>query len=237
MIKIAIVDDSIDYIRFIYDKVDKIMKDLNYDQYEIKTFTDGIKLVESNIKFDLLLLDIDMPTINGFNLAEKVSNNLLSQENTTIIYITTYENLVYEAFKYSPLRFIRKNRINEELLEAIQAFLNKKQFNSYSLMFSTDLGKRSLPVNEIVYIEVHSHKLYVHEKGKLTIANGNLKDVEEQLRTYGFIKTHQSFLVNYKYINFINHSEVLLDNKISIPLSRGRYEQVKKEYMVLTREQ
>jgi len=236
MIRIAIVDDSIDYIRFIYDKVDIIMKELSDDQYEIKTFTDGIKLIESNIKFDLLLLDIDMPIINGFNLAERISNNLLSQENATIIYITTYENLVYESFKYSPLRFIRKNRVNDELREAIQAFLNKKHYNGYSLMFSTDLGKRSLPVNEIVYIEVHSHKLYVHEKEKLTIANGNLKDVEEQLRTYGFIKTHQSFLVNYRYINFINHSEVLLDNKLSIPLSRGKYEQVKKEYMVLTRE-
>ena len=71
---------------------------------------------------------------------------------------------------------------------------------------------------------------------KLTIANGNLKDVEDQLCAYGFIKTHQSFLVNFRYINFIKHSEIILDNGTSIPLSRGRYEQVKKEYMLLTRE-
>lgn len=144
MIKIAIVDDSIDYIRFIYDKVDKIMKDLNYDQYEIKTFTDGIKLIESDTKFDLLLLDIDMPTIDGFNLAKKISNNIAALDNATIIYISTYDNLVYESFKYSPLRFIRKNRINEELCEAIQAFLEKRQYSGYSLMFSTDLGKKVL---------------------------------------------------------------------------------------------
>lgn len=82
-----------------------------------------------------------MPTINGFNLAERISNNLFPYENATIIYITTYENLVYEAFKYSPLRFIRKNRINDELREAIQAFLNKKQYNGYSLMFSMFMVK------------------------------------------------------------------------------------------------
>lgn len=87
-----------------------------------------------------------------------------------------------------------------------------------------------------MYVEVNSHKLNIHEKDNLTIANGNLKDVEEQMHTYGFIKTHQSYLVNFRYINFINHREVLLDNGESIPLSRGRYEQVKKEYMVLTRE-
>ena len=236
MINIAIVDDDTDYLRIINEKLVDILDKINYDQYEIKTYTDGIQLIESTDKFDLLLLDIDMPTIDGFNLAEKLSTSNSPQDNATIIYISTYDNLVYESFKYSPLRFIRKNRINEELSEAIQAFLNKKQYTGYPLMFSTDLGKRSIPVNDIVYIEVQSHKLYVHEKEKLTIANGNLKDVEEQLHTYGFIKTHQSFLVNFRFINFIKHSEVILDNGTSIPLSRGRYEYVKKDYIVLTRE-
>lgn len=236
MLNIAIVDDNLEYLKIIHEHIDNIMDEIKCDQYILKTFTDGIQLIESGIKYDLLLLDIDMPTINGFELAEKINNNASMQYATTIIYISTYDNLVYESFKYSPLRFIRKNRINEELPEAIQAFLFKREHNGYPLMFSTDLGKRSIPVNDIIYIEVQSHKLYVHEKEKLTIANGNLKDVEEQLRTYGFIKTHQSFLVNFRYINFINHSEIILDNGTSIPLSRGRYEQVKKEYMVLTRE-
>lgn len=236
MIYIAIVDDSIDYIRIIHTKVVDIMSEMNYEHYEVHTFTDGMQLIESPIKFDLLLLDIDMPTIDGFNLAEKISNNIAVLDNATIIYISTYDNLVYESFKYSPLRFIRKNKINEELCEAIQAFFEKRQHSGYSLMFSTDLGKKSIQVNDIMYVEVNSHKLHIHEKDNLTIANGNLKDVEGQMHTYGFIKTHQSYLVNFRYINFINHREVLLDDGESIPLSRGRYEQVKKEYMVLTRE-
>lgn len=236
MLNIAIVDDNLEYLKIIHEHIDNIMDEIKCDQYILKTFTDGIQLIESGIKYDLLLLDIDMPTINGFELAEKINNNTSIQDATTIIFISTYDNLVYESFKYSPLRFIRKNKIDEELGEAIQAFLCKREHNGYPLMFSTDLGKRSISVNDIIYIEVQSHKLYVHEKEKLTIANGNLKDVEEQLCAYGFIKTHQSFLVNFRYINFINHSEIILDNGTSIPLSRGRYEQVKKEYMVLTRE-
>lgn len=236
MINIAIVDDNLEYLKIIHEHIDNIMNEIKCDQYILKTFTDGIQLIESGIKYDLLLLDIDMPMINGFELAEKINNNASMKYATTIIYISTYDNLVYESFKYSPLRFIRKNRINEELPEAIQAFLCKREHNGYPLMFSTDLGKRSIPVNDIIYIEVQSHKLYVHEKEKLTIANGNLKDVEDQLCAYGFIKTHQSFLVNFRYINFIKHSEIILDNGTSIPLSRGRYEQVKKEYMLLTRE-
>lgn len=236
MINIAIVDDNIDYLKIIQTKLISIMKEMNYDQYEVNLFTDGTELIKSNIKFDLLLLDIEMPTINGFDLAEKISSRFSIQDSTSIIYISTYDHLVYESFRHSAMRFIRKTKINEELFEAIEAFLNKKQKCSYPLLFSTDSGKRSIPINEIIYVEVQSHKLYVHEKDKLTIANGNLKDIEEQLRIYGFIKTHQSYIVNFRYIDFINHSEVLLDNGNSIPLSRGRYEQVKKEYIVLTRE-
>ena len=236
MINIAIVDDNMEYVEIINTKLKSIMKALNYAQYEVKLFTDGTKLIKSSIKFDLLLLDIEMPIINGFALAEKIKNKFSIQDSTSIIYISTYDNLVYESFRYSAMRFIRKNRINEELPEAIVAFLKSRQYNGYSLMFSIDSGKRSIPVNDIIYVEVKSHKLYVYEKDKLTIANGNLKDIEEQLCNYGFIKTHQSYIVNFRYIDFINHNEVQLDNGKSIPLSRGRYERVKKEYIVLTRE-
>ena len=121
MYKVMIVDDNM--TNLIMAK--KVLEEI----YEIVPVSAGKTALEFLHDMpdppDIMLLDIDMPIINGFNLAERVSNNLLSQENATIIYITTYENLVYEAFKYSPLRFIRKNRINEELLEAIQAFLKK----------------------------------------------------------------------------------------------------------------
>lgn len=236
MIKIAIVDDSTDYIKIISDKINSIMNKLNYDTYEITIFTDGMQLVERYMEFNLLLLDIDMPIISGFELADRISNGSTVKSDVSIIYISTYEELVYESFKYSPFRFIRKSKLDDELFEAIQAFLNKTLSKKYHLMFSTDLGKRSISINDIFYIEVISHKLYIHEQKQLTIANGNLKDVEEQLRIYGFIKTHQSFLVNFRYINFIKHNEVILDDGAKIPLSRGRYDQVKKEYMVLTRE-
>ena len=104
-----------------------------------------------------------MPTINGFDLAENFYKNLSSLESATIIYISNYEELVFESFRYSPFRFVRKNKLNEDLTEAIQAFQTKRMNSSYQLMISTSLGKKSLSVNDIIYIEVSSHKLNIHE--------------------------------------------------------------------------
>ena len=68
------------------------------------------------------------------------------------------------------------------------------------------------------------------------MTNGNLKDIEELFYTYGFIKIHQSFLVNFRFINYIKRNEVILDDGKMLPLSRSRYEQTKFEYMRLSRE-
>lgn len=238
MLKIAVVDDDNNYILIIKNELSNILSRLSYDKYEIQTFTDGETLLESNGRFDLFLLDIDMPTINGFDLADKFSrNNVSGGDGSSIIYISNYEDLVFESFKYSPLRFVRKKKLKDDLEEAIMAFLKKRKNNCHKLLFSTVLGKRSISVNDIMYIEVTSHKLNIHIGEQKIIANGNLKDIEESLREYGFIKTHQSYMVNFRYINFIRHTEVILDDGSKIPLSRGRYEQVKKDYIILTREQ
>ena len=236
MLKIALVDDDELFVECVKKLLAELLSSCDFN-YSLSTFLDGNDLLNSKEKYDLFLFDIDMPTINGFDLAENFYKNLSSLESATIIYISNYEELVFESFRYSPFRFVRKNKLNEDLTEAIQAFQTKRMNSSYQLMISTSLGKKSLSVNDIIYIEVSSHKLNIHEKKQLIIANGNLKDIEETLYSHGFIKTHQSYLVNFRFINFIKHSEVILDDGTQIPLSRGRYEQVKKDYMIMTREQ
>ncbi len=81
-----------------------------------------------------------------------------------------------------------------------------------------------------------SHKLNIHLENESFIANGNLKDIEELFHSYGFIKIHQSYIANYRYINLIKRTEVMLDDGKSLPLSRSRIEQVKLEYMRFIRE-
>lgn len=234
MIKIAIVDDEQIILKSIHKKIEKILHDLNAE-FEIQDFTSGktaLKEITEKV-FDIIFLDIDMPDISGMTIAKKIR---MQEENLEIVFITNKDELVYDAIKVVPFRFIRKSRFDEEIQEALHEFIAKSNSRKSFYTFLTSNGEKTVQTVHIRYIEVSSHKLSIHLLNESFVTNGNLKDIEELFYTYGFIKIHQSFLVNFRFINYIKRNEVILDNGKTLPLSRSRYEQTKFEYMRLSRE-
>lgn len=67
--------------------------------------------------------------------------------------------MVFESFRYMPLRFIRKEKMNQELKEALHAFLTKKEIESRVLEFSTREGMRWIAVDDIMFLESRRHYL------------------------------------------------------------------------------
>ncbi len=234
MIKIAVVDDEQIILNSIHKKIEKILYDLN-TEFEMQDFTNGkTALKEITEKgFDIIFLDIDMPDVSGMTIAKKIR---MQEENIEIVFITNKDELVYDAIKVFPFRFIRKSRFDEEIQEALKEFITKLNNRKTVYVFSTSNGEKTVQPVRVRYIEVSSHKLSIHLLNESFVANGNLKDIEELFYTYGFIKIHQSFLVNFRFINYIKRDEVILDNGTTLPLSRSRYEKTKFEYMRLSRE-
>lgn len=235
MIRIAVVDDE----KIITDMEQKKIKnilDFFSEEYEIYIFTDGITLLNQfdNYKFDLIILDIDMPDITGMEIAKKLRGKDIDIE---IIFVTNKDDFVYDAIKYSPFRFIRKLKFDSEIYEALENFIYKREKETIVKTFSTDYGKKMIQINKIIFIEVRSHKLTVYmNNNKNFIANGNLKDIENEIAEYGFIRIHQSYLVNFQYINIIKQKEIVLDNGERLPISRGKYENVKMQFVRFSRE-
>ncbi|HOF67872.1 MAG TPA: LytTR family DNA-binding domain-containing protein [Ruminococcus sp.] len=234
MIRIAVVDDEQIILNSIHKKIAKILYDLNAE-FEIQDFTSGKTALKeiTEKEFDIIFLDIDMPDISGMTIAKKIR---MQEENIEIVFITNKDELVYDAIKVVPFRFIRKSRFDEEIKEALHEFIAKLNNRKLFYIFSTSNGEKTVQPPQIRYVEVSSHKLSIHMLNESFITNGNLKDIEEQFYTYGFIKVHQSFLVNFRFINYIKRNEVILDNGTALPLSRSRYEKTKFEYMRLSRE-
>ncbi|MCM1508376.1 MAG: LytTR family DNA-binding domain-containing protein [Ruminococcus flavefaciens] len=234
MIRIGIVDDEKIILDSICETVDNILMKYNVE-YKICKFTDGKSLIREYLKhnFDLILLDIDMPNITGIDVARKLRSH---DDTVGIIFVTNKDDLVYESIKYGPFRFIKKSQFDIEISEAIEKYLQKRAKRKESIIFSTENGKKAIIVSNIEYIEVRSHKLTVHTKSGILEANGNLKDIELNVAQYGFIRIHQSYLVNFKFIDVIRQNSVVLDNGNSLPLSRRRYNDVKKALMRFSRE-
>ncbi len=234
MIRIAVVDDEKIILDSIYETISNIMKQYNVD-FEIYSFTEGKSLMKScvNQGYNLIFLDIDMPNITGIDIVKKLRSYNNSSE---IIFVTNKDEMVYETIKYEPFRFIRKSRFDDEIFEALENFLKKKAKKKHSVMVSTENGKKTISVQDIVYIEVKGHKLTIYTKTSVLEANGTLKDIESKIAEYGFIRIHQSYLVNFRFIDVIKQKGVVLDNGNLLPLGRGRYDKVKLELMRFSRE-
>ena len=234
MVRIAVVDEEKIMSEIIYYRVKNVMYYQRQD-YILNTFTSGKELLEEHEAdpFDLVFLDIDMPEITGLQIAQKLRDR---DSNIEIVFVTNKSELVYESFKYTPFRFIRKTRMDYEIEETITSFLAKREKSKVTYVFSLKEGKKTVTLTDIIYIEAHSHKLSVFMSGSYFVANGNMKDIEKSISEFGFIRVHQSFLVNYRYIFFVKPKEIILDNGNSLPISRGKVEIVQEELMRFLKE-
>ena len=232
-IYVAVVDDEEVMANIISNRVREYLHN-QIIAFDLTTYTDGASFLQQckSTHFDLIFLDIDMPDITGLDIAHKIR---MKQSHTEMIFITNKDDLVYDTIRYTPLRFIRKSRLDLEFEESIASFLVKLQNQKAAVLFSTDQGKRPVNVITVMYIDVQSHKLTIHLPDEVLTANGNLSDVEKLIKNYGFIRIHNSYLVNFRYISLINQKSVILDNEAVLPLSRGKYQTAKMELMRFSR--
>lgn len=229
MMRIAICDDNQAILRSYKDRI-KALFESKHVEVTIFDYTKGSELVVDcgEISFDLIFLDIDMPEMSGFDVAEKIND---IYEDSIIIFVTNEEQLVYRSLRYSPFRFIRKSYFVAELSEAIVSFLDLYYKRNKTQVFNCINGDLvAINIKEIMYIESNKHKVTVYLQKREIVTKAKIGELEENLKDYGFIRVHIGYLINMKYIFSIEKTEIILANQTSVPMSRHRTEQVKTEF-------
>lgn len=239
MIRVAAVDDDVSVLKNI-GKLIKRTKAFEVFEYIVDTFTSGSDFLHSEKFYDLLLLDIEMPQMNGFELAKQVNSVSQDGEHTSIIYISNYENLVFESFKYSPLRFVRKNNLDTDFPEAVNAFLSKYQSetNFFSFIERDSNACINVKLMDIMYFESFGHEIYLIEKGGKTYiikrsSDCTMSELEEKYSDYGFIRSHKSYLVNYRHIYSIKDNKIYFENDKIALISIRNVKEFKIRYQSL----
>jgi len=231
LVKFAVCDDEPEIMDHISDK----LREYYPDECEIKKYEDGESLLADSRKqfFDALFLDIDMPGLDGMELAGTIREGNVYVK---IVFVTNKDNLVYSSFKYVPFRFIRKTHLEEELPEAANALRDSiAKFNATTI-FNTKSGEICVQVCDIVYAEVTNHSITVYlAEDKLTVFK-SMDELENELGKFGFLRTHKSFLVNHIHIASIKQNRIFTNTGLSIPLSRSRAEDVKLKLQQLSRQ-
>jgi hypothetical protein len=189
--------------------------------YEINFFSSLNNVFKSTVTYQLLYLNIDR--------VKPREIEIYHNQNVTCKWIALSHNkeFEFESIQTSPFRFISKNQITTLLRESIISFLIIWEKENQLIEFKLKNEILYLRLKDIMYIEIVDHVLkVVHHKGEF-FCRGSLNQYE-YLQNFGFIKTHNSFMVNREEIYLINGSEVELTNQVKIPLSRRKREVIAK---------
>lgn len=231
MVKVAIVDNE----KAMINEICSLIESSNDMKCIIETFEHSIKFFQkiNNILCDIVFLDIDMPEMNGFNIA-KILNNI--RPDITIIFVSSFENFVFESFEYHPFRFVRKSNLKEDIDSALNAYQREIERKKDVYFFKTNEAERSVKTSDIMYFESMGHDIFIYTvDGNFKIKrerdrNMTVKFITEKFENKGFIRVHKSFLVNYLYIHTINYSNIILKNNLKISINPRKANDIKKIY-------
>lgn len=195
-----------------------------------------IKFLQSH-KIDVVLLDIEMDDINGFQLARHIQ---ATYPHVMIIFITGHVDLALDGYEYQPVDFLVKPvnllRLEQALTRVRDLIYKDKPKKGTQIGIHTEGGLEIINVNDILYLEKIERKVFIFsktgEKFKLT---DSLQKLESIFSEYHFFRTHQSFLIPIDKIKSIHADEfkrsytVQLKNvEEIIPLSRDKHNELKQ---------
>lgn len=185
--------------------------------------------VENECKeFDLFLLDIYLPKMNGIEAARRIRT---VNDNAVLIFTSFCEDFYREAFDLYAFQYLMKPISHDVLAEAFKKasqIIERTREKTLPISFH---GKQyTLKYSDIIYISSHNHILCFHmQDGSEYTSYGKLDELATQLKSDLFTRCHKSFIVNLSHVHGCT-AEGFQTESSYIPISRTYASSAKENY-------
>ena len=231
MFRIALCEDekvSLDYESSLINEWSKNSGNKIY----LKSFVSAEQFLfesEDLPSFDLLIFDIQMKKMNGFELAEKLRAKGCK---SNLIFVTGITDYAIQGYEVGAIRYILKPVKKELLFSLLDEILKKTQKDDsdcYILSQGNDLLR--IPYEEIIYIEADEH--YVHLCGTQLKKEwkSSFSAVSKAFEGKGFFLLRRGLIVNLSHIEQITRTECILDSGEKLPVARGAYKDLNEAFI------
>jgi two-component system LytT family response regulator len=223
--EIAICDDE----KIFRDELRTYLVEYKKDkrlQLNIYEFTNGNDLCETNMAFDMVFLDYQMPCLDGMETAR-----ILRKRNAfcSIVFVTNYPDFVFDSFEVSPYRFLKKP-INLGQIESLLTTYVAYQKALAPIIINDYDGQKIIESKDIIYLEGDGKYCVIRTTTETVHSSKTLAGVLELLPQYCFFRVHKTYAVNLYCVQQIIGREILLKNGEKVLLSRNKVTNFKTTY-------
>lgn len=218
---IGICDDE----NIIRDKIEKICINETKKYCEdvvIQKYSDGREVLEKD--FDILILDIEMEDVDGIVVKNYFQKR---KKNTIIIFVTSHNELMSQAFGVNVMGFVTKSYLDNQLQVMLDNAM-KRVMNTVSI--------EGVDSRKVCYIQAEHVYNILHLENETEVSvRCSSADLEKMLEVVGFIRVHRTYIINMAYVEHIRDKSVVINGK-EIPVSTRLKSRLRKEYSRYCRE-
>lgn len=225
MLSCIIIDDEEGAIKVLENYIGKL------DSIQLAaTFTNAVDafhyLKDNNT--DLVLLDINLPEVDGFGLLD------ILEQRPMVIFTTAYSNYALKGFEYNAIDYLHKPIRFERFLLAIEKAIKWHSVNETdkeitAINLKVDGTMLQVNVSDIHYVESLGNYIKVHTKRKDYVVHMTMNEMEQTLPSDNFVRIHKSFIANASEITGISDNQLALSNE-SLPIGKT-YKKYLREFL------
>ena len=248
MIKVVLIDDE----ELALHTLERILSKFS-DISVVGSFTDPIKglMKLAALEADVVFLDIEMPVINGFEVARQLVSTL---NNIQIVFVTAFDFYAVQAFELNSLDYLLKPVTEERMEKTVRRILSSDSKKISETNIESAIKHSKIKMNKVVltenerlivinpfdiyYFTTEGSSVQIVIEDKVFISKETLSYWEDRMSQFDFFRCHKSFLVNLQKISEIHsmfNSTYIIrftNKKVEIPVSR-RYSVALKSILEL----
>lgn len=194
MYHIAIVEDEAAFAAQLKEFLERYQEEQGLE-FQISVYGDGAEILENYTPtYDVILLDIEMPRVNGMDAAEQIRS---MDDNVVLMFITNMASYAIRGYSVGALDFVMKP-LNYYTFSTkmTRALKRAKQREQKQILLTLPDGVKKLELKQIYYVEVQNRMLYYHTEEGVHAVRGTMQGAEAMLAGYPFAKCNHWYLIN-----------------------------------------
>lgn len=217
---IALVEDNKEYAKLLLNEIGNRNMNLN-----VELFENGEQFIESNFCYDLVILDIELPDIDGIMISKtKISSN------TKIVFLTSIKDRVFEAFGENVIGYLLKGSRIQKTVDDLVSFV-KQLRRIETIEMVTEFGVANIDIMSIIMVTKENRRIYLTtDKMKFQVYRNSLTNIQQNASKH-LIYINKSTLINVFRIISFTDNKILLEKGIEDKISRDYLQRFKKEYL------